>query len=88
MSHPEKLIEQVCEFLSSHIHEVDTLGEVDDRLLRCCDFIESLCKELPQLDVTDMRHTVKPLPFLEEMRLLYLFHKESTSVLLLYFQLL
>ena len=53
MTHPEELIEQVCEFLSNHMHQVDISGEVDDRLLRCCDFIESLCKELPQLDVTD-----------------------------------
>ena len=56
MTYPEVLVERVCEFLSSHIHEVDTLGEVDDRLLRCCDFIVSLCKELPQLEVTDMAH--------------------------------
>ena len=56
MSHPEELIEQVCEFLSNHMHEVDISGEVDDRLLRCCDFIESLCKELPQLDVTDVSY--------------------------------
>ena len=63
MSHPEVLIEQVCEFLSSHIHEVDIGGEVDGRLLRCCDFIESLCKELPQLKVTDASYC-KAISFL------------------------
>ena len=58
MAHPEELIEQVCEFLSSHIHGnmLDEDREVDDRLLRCCYFIESLCKQLPQKEITDTSH--------------------------------
>ena len=53
MIRPEELIEQVCDALSKYIDEVEVSGDIDDRLLTCCHFLESLCKELPQLPATD-----------------------------------
>ena len=53
MSRPEVLIEQVCTALSSYIDEVEVSGDIDDRLLSCYRFIESLCIELPQSQTTD-----------------------------------
>ena len=56
MSRPEVLIEEVCTALSSYIGEVKVSGDIDDRLLSCYRFVESLCENIPQSQTTDMSY--------------------------------
>ena len=51
---PELFIEQVCERLSACFSQIEVFGGVDNRLLQCYQFLESLCKVLPQLQSNDV----------------------------------